>query len=249
MTDELFSLRVINVSPSADDHDLLRQAAATSRVPIDLVEASDAAAACRSLAGAADLVFLDSALATEAIAQVIPAARAGAKPAFTVLLAEGEAAQFPTDALAAKPAQIDEAKRLVHRSVRVRLPSRVLIVDDSSTMRTIVRKILTATRFPFEVTEAERGLEAIAAARKTAFDIVFLDYNMPDFNGLETMAEIKREKRNPFFVLITSVHDEALAARASAEGAAFLRKPFFPADIEALLCSFYGLAALNPQRI
>ncbi len=36
--------------------------------------------------------------------------------------------------------------------------------------------------------------------------------------------------------------------RARAQGAAFLKKPFFPADIENALCGLYGLRALNPKR-
>ena len=39
-----------------------------------------------------------------------------------------------------------------------------------------------------------------------------------------------------------------LADRARALGAAFLKKPFFPADLENVLCGFYALRALNPQR-
>jgi hypothetical protein len=48
--------------------------------------------------------------------------------------------------------------------------------------------------------------------------------------------------------LITSTQDNAVGLRARAHGAAFLKKPFFPADIEAVLCGFYGLRALNPKR-
>lgn len=250
MTDELFSLRVIVVSGSRDAHDLFRQAASASTVPIEIIEADAAASACRSLAGGVDLVFLDAALASNEIAAVVAAARAAPKPPFTAMLAEPGAATvtFQTDALAAKPSHVEEAKRLMEGSIRVRRPSRVLVVDDSATMRTIVRKTLAATRFPLEVIEAELGLEAIALARKTAFDIVFLDYNMPDFSGLETMAEFKRENQRLTFVLMTSTQDDALADRAREQGAAFLKKPFFPADIEAVLCGFYGLRALNPQR-
>ena len=84
--------------------------------------------------------------------------------------------------------------------------------------------------------------------RNGEFDIVFLDYNMPGFSGLETLAEFKREKRRVSVVMITSVDDEALAARVRALGATFLKKPFFAADIENALCSHYGLRALNPSR-
>jgi CheY-like chemotaxis protein len=247
MTDELFSLRVINVSESPHDQDLLRQAASTARVPIDFSEADGADGACRSLADT-DLVFVDGALGDDAVGQIASAARALARPAFTVLLEENAGDTFATDAVAKKPARLDDAKRLIQRATYVRLPSRVLVVDDSQTMRTIVRKTLNATRFPFEVSEASEGISAIALARKTLFDIVFLDYNMPGLSGFETMAEFRREKRAFTFVLMTSVEDEAIADRALAEGAAFLKKPFFPADIEALLCKHYGLRALNPQR-
>jgi CheY-like chemotaxis protein len=249
MTDELFSLRVIVVSGSRGDHDLFRQAASASKVPIEIIEADGAGSACRCLADAVDLVFLDAALAGNEIAQVAAAARRIANPPFTVLLsAPGAAAPFETDALAAKPSHLEEAKRLMESSIRVRLTSRVLVLDDSATMRSIVRKILAAARFPLEVAEAEQGMEAVELARKIDFDIVFLDYNLPGLNGLETMAEFRREKRNPTFVLITSTQDIAVALRARAQGAAFLKKPFFPADIEAVLCRFYGLRALNPQR-
>jgi len=248
MIDELLSLRVVNVSESQRDHDLLRQAASISHVPIELVEADGAPTACRLLAGATDLVFIDGALADDGINQVTAAARAAPNPAFTVLLSDTPAAPFPTDGLAAKPARLDEAKRLMNGAARVKLPSRVLIVDDSSTMRTIVRKILKASRFPFEVTEVQQGIEAINLAREVAFDIIFLDYNMPGLSGLETMSEFRREKHDAIFVLMTSAQGDTIADRALAQGAFFLKKPFFPADIESMLCGFYGLHALNPQR-
>jgi CheY-like chemotaxis protein len=115
-------------------------------------------------------------------------------------------------------------------------------------MRTIVRKTLTATRFPLDVTEADEGASALRLARESPFDIVFLDYNMPGLSGLETLSEFKREKQRVSVVLMTSTPDEALAERAQAQGAVFLKKPFFPADIEALLARFYGLRALNARR-
>ncbi|MGO9046878.1 MAG: response regulator [Xanthobacteraceae bacterium] len=155
---------------------------------------------------------------------------------------------FETDGLAGKPSRVEEARWLLERSIRVCAPSRALVVDDSATMRSIVRKALAATRFPFHVTEAEEGYAALELVRNGEFDIVFLDYNMPGFSGLETLAEFKREKRRVSVVMITSIQDEALADRVRALGAAFFKKPFFPADIETVLCGYYGLPALNPRR-
>ena len=249
MTDELFSLQVMLVSAAPADQDLFRRAASASKVPIELIEANGAASASRPIAGGVDVAFLDAGLGDEAVARLTSAARRTAKPPFTVLLSQpGAAGPFQTDALAAKPSSLEEAKWLVDRSIRVRLPSRVLVLDDSPTMRAIVRKILEATRLPLELTEAQQGSEALELSRQIDFDMVFLDYNLPGLSGLETMAEIRREKRNPTFVLITSDQDPSVAERARAKGAAFLKKPFYIADVEAVLCGFYGFRAFNPQR-
>lgn len=248
MTDELLSLRAILMSGSSADHQLFREAASASRLPVEVIATDSIEAACRAITDGADLLFVDAASA--ASRRLLSACGAAAKPPFTILLAmPGDpVGPPPTDAVAAKPGGLEAAKRLVERSARVCAPSRVLIVDDSSTMRSIVRKILAATRFPFEVTETAEGIAAIKLARKADFDIVFLDYNMPGFSGLETLAEFKRENRRMSVVVMTSMPDAALAERVRAQGALFLRKPFFPADIEAALTRHYGLTALNPKR-
>jgi CheY-like chemotaxis protein len=250
MTDDFLALRAILLSSSQSDHDLFRQAAATTKVPIEIIEAKSVAVTCQALADGADLIFIDGGVANVAITQVATAARALTKPPFLVLLAAPGAAigSFITDAVAEKPAWPAAARRLIERSIHTRIASRVLLVDDSSTMRSIVRRTLKATRFPFEVTEAAEGFAALKLAAESEFDIVFLDYNMPGFSGLETLAEFKREKRRMTVVVITSADDASLAARVRAEGAAFLKKPFYPADVEAALIGHYGLIALSPAR-
>ena len=247
MNDDLLSLRALVVSPEEGLRGLFRHAAAACPVPTEIVEVSDAASLAS--AGAADLAYVDGALPPERILQVVSALRASAEPPFTVQLAAGAGAQpFECDGLAGKPARPEQARWLLERSLRVRLPSRVLVVDDSSTMRSIVRKALAGTRFPLDVNEADEGFAALKLVRESDFHIVFLDHNMPDLSGLETLAEFKRDKRRISVVLMTSAQDNALANRARMEGVGFLRKPFFPADIEAVLCGFYGLRALNPKR-
>jgi len=242
MTDELFSLHVVLASDSARDRDLFRQAAAATSVPVELAEADSAAAATRHLGNGCDLAFFDMALGGEAVTQMTAAARAAVKSPFTVLLCvPGTAAQFQTDALANKPTASDEATQLLAGCIRVRLPSRVLVVDDSATMRSIVRKILAATRFPLEITEAEQGGHAIELARQSPFDVAFVDHHLPGLNGLETISELRREQNQLIFALMTSVQDKALMAKARARGIAFLKKPFFPADMEAIFCDFYCL--------
>lgn len=251
MTHELVSLRVILLSESQQVGDLFRQAVTSSSLPIEILVAGNADAACRSLAEREDidLVFLDAPLTDDDAARVISTARAAADPAFTMLLtAPGSGSEaFTTDAVATKPSRLEEATEFIQRSARVRLPSCALVVDDFSTMRSIVRKILAATRFPFKVTDAAEGFAALKMASESDFDIVFLDYNMPGISGLETFAEFKREKRPVSVVVMTSMQDDKLAERVRAQGAAYLKKPFYPADLEAVLCRYYGLRALNPK--
>jgi CheY-like chemotaxis protein len=115
-------------------------------------------------------------------------------------------------------------------------------------MRSIVRKILAATRFPFEISEETEGVSAIKRVGEVAFDIIFLDYNMPGLSGLETLSELKRQRRHMTVIMMSAAPNEAIAQELSADGAAFLKKPFYPADVEAVLAQHYGLTALNPKR-
>ncbi len=155
---------------------------------------------------------------------------------------EFKAGGIAADGVVTKPERMEQAKILIDRCVRLRSPSRVLIVDDSATMRSIVRKLLAGTRFAMDIAEAEEGIDALKQIASGKFDIVFLDYNMPGLNGVETLSEIKRQYPRVKVVIMTSTTDETVAEKAKAAGAAaFLRKPFYPADIDAVLYGIHGL--------
>ena len=114
-------------------------------------------------------------------------------------------------------------------------------------MRNIVRKLLSASRFRLEIAEAEDGIQALKQIGAGRFDIVVLDYNMPGLNGVETLSEIKRQYPRVGVVIMSSVQDEGVAERARAAGAAaFLKKPFYASDIDAVLHSVYGLQTSRP---
>ncbi len=249
MTGDLLTVCAVVASASPHARGLFRQAAIEVSTPIEIIDIENAAAACQAV-GKAEYVYLDASLPGDGCAQVISAARAASKPPFIVMLAAKGAVgtALATDAVAALPTNSEEAKRLLERSIRVGLPSRVLIVDDSSTMRSIVRKILAATRFPFEISEETEGVSAIKRVGEVAFDIIFLDYNMPGLSGLETLSELKRQRRHMTVIMMSAAPSQAIAQELSADGAAFLKKPFYPADVEAVLAQHYGLTALNPKR-
>jgi hypothetical protein len=132
MAHELLSLRIIVVAPSPGDRAMFRNAAADARVRIEVVEAAGATAAARLIAAGADLAFFDMLLGGEAVMRMASAARATARPPFTIALcAPDDSGSFPTDGQASRPVDEDDARRLIAGSIRLRLPSRALLVDDS----------------------------------------------------------------------------------------------------------------------
>ncbi len=148
------------------------------------------------------------------------------------------------DGSVGKPATSEDAQKIADDCIRARLPIRALIVDDSPTMRGIVRKILMASRFPLEVSDTRNGLKAVEELRDGGFDIVFLDYSMPGFDGFEILSEVRRLQLRVAVVMMSSTDNPSVAERARAAGAAaFLRKPFFPADVDAALYRLHNIDA------
>jgi CheY-like chemotaxis protein len=244
MSGELVSLRILLFAAAPPDQELWRQAASMASVPIDFAS-HDAASAPSALKAGADICVIDAGLPDAQKSAVIAAARA-AKPAPLIFFAlpKGAAGVAGVDGNIIQPANADDASKLVEICIRAKFPTRVLVVDDSGTMRSIVRKILTASRFALDIHEAAEGIAALHQLRSGNFGMVFLDYNMPGLNGFETLSEIKRECPGVSVVMMTSTVDTAIADRAHASGAlAFLKKPFYPADIDGVLERYFGLHA------
>jgi CheY-like chemotaxis protein len=248
MSNDLVSVQILAAFGSPQDRELLRQAAAMTAVPVDVVEAESANTARNLLtAKEIDVAFVDAGATAADLQAFIAAARSARRKPFVILVAAAAAefkAGVTADGAVAKPTRIEQAQVLIDRCIKLMLPSRVLIVDDSATVRRIVRKLLTGIRFPLDIAEAPSGIEALEEVARGKFDFVFLDYSMPGLNGVETLTEIKRLYPSVQVVLMTEQPDETVAQRAKAAGAAaFLRKPFYPADVEAVLHGIYGLRA------
>jgi two-component system chemotaxis response regulator CheY len=109
----------------------------------------------------------------------------------------------------------------------------ILIVDDSATLRRMVRaalRPLDGVRF----TEAGNGLEAIERLSLAPVDLLVLDLNMPDMHGMEVLGFLRsQEAFRPLpVVILTTRDDEVSRSAALAAGAnAYLCKPFAPADL------------------
>ncbi|TAM39519.1 MAG: response regulator, partial [Rhodanobacter sp.] len=72
---------------------------------------------------------------------------------------------------------------------------RILVVDDFSTMRRIVRNLLVELGFSGPlILEADDGESAIAMLRSTPFDLVVTDWNMPNMTGIDLLRAIRAEE-------------------------------------------------------
>lgn len=107
---------------------------------------------------------------------------------------------------------------------------KVLWVDDEIDL--LKPHIMFLEKRNYHVTKAQSGTEAIEEIKKTSFDIVFLDENMPGLTGLETLAEIKEINASLPVVMITKSEEEYIMEEAiGSKIADYLIKPVNPNQI------------------
>lgn len=106
------------------------------------------------------------------------------------------------------------------------MPARVLVADDSSTMRKIILRSLQAVGVP-AATEAADGNEALAIFKPGAFDLVLTDWNMPGKSGLEVIAGIRAQDAKVPIIMITTEAEKGRVLQAIQAGVSdYLVKPF-----------------------
>ena len=111
---------------------------------------------------------------------------------------------------------------------------RFLVVDDFSTMRRIVCNLLKESGF-VEVEEAEDGAAALHKLRGGKFDFVVSDLNMPNINGLQLLAEVKKDdrlKHIPVLMVTAEARKEDILLAAQLGAAGYVVKPFTRAILE-----------------
>jgi two-component system chemotaxis response regulator CheY len=119
---------------------------------------------------------------------------------------------------------------------------RVLVVDDSATMRKIIVKGLREAGFgACEVTEAADGASALGALRGSEFDLVLCDINMPGMDGLSLVRSAREDVTiSPELpiVMITTEGGLEKVEEALASGATdYLRKPFSSDQLQDKIAS------------
>ena len=111
---------------------------------------------------------------------------------------------------------------------------RILIVDDFSTMRRIVKNLLNDLGF-FNTSEADDGSSALVELRKGPFDLVITDWNMPGMPGLDLLKAVRADKRLaklPVLMLTAEAKREQIVEAAQAGVNGYVIKPFTAATLK-----------------
>ena len=104
--------------------------------------------------------------------------------------------------------------------------TRVLVADDSSTMRKIILRSLQAVGVT-DVAEAADGAEAVALFTPGKFDMVLTDWNMPGMTGLEVLKSIRAQDKEIPVIMVTTEAEKSRVLEAIQAGVTdYLVKPF-----------------------
>ncbi len=119
---------------------------------------------------------------------------------------------------------------------------KILIVDDMSTMRRIVKSILNQLGFT-NIEEAENGKQALAKLKAEKFDFVVTDWNMPEMDGLELVKAIRSDdelKNIPVLMVTAEGKKENVIEALKAGVNNYIVKPFTPEVLKEKIEKIFG---------
>ena len=103
---------------------------------------------------------------------------------------------------------------------------RVLVADDSSTMRKIILRSLQAVGVT-DIAEAADGSEAVAMFKPGDYDMILTDWNMPGLTGLEVLQQIRAQDPKVPVIMVTTEAEKSRVLQAIQAGVTdYLVKPF-----------------------
>lgn len=115
------------------------------------------------------------------------------------------------------------------------MTKKILIVDDSKVSRLFVMNFWQEFSADWQFYEAADGEQAIELAAKQQFDVIVLDFNMPDLNGLHVASRIKHQQPHCFMALLTANLQRYVQDEAEQAGLIYYRKPVTHELIKAML--------------
>lgn len=118
---------------------------------------------------------------------------------------------------------------------------KILVVDDFSTMRRIVRNLLKELGFT-NVEEAEDGAVALQRLKAGGVDFVVSDWNMPNMDGLTLLQSVRADpalRHLPFLMITAEAKKENIIAAAQAGASGYIVKPFTAATLNEKLSKIF----------
>ncbi|MCO4275649.1 SpoIIE family protein phosphatase [Pseudarthrobacter sp. HLT3-5] len=116
-------------------------------------------------------------------------------------------------------------------------PRRAVVIEDDPDIRGLLVRILA--KQGFEVTHAEAGLPGVEEVRRAKPDLITLDLNLPDVDGLE-VCKLLREFSDAFIVMLTARADELDKLTGLDNGADdYISKPFSPRELQSRINALF----------
>lgn len=208
-----------------------------------------------------DIAFVNVHLPGMSGAEAVAVARhQGARP-LTLLMIDGVmkhwvdlSVELDAYEFLKKPVDIGHVTALLKNTRRMRETLRLLVVDDSETARTLVRRVFERSRFSVVIDETDSGRHALKLMQMTAYDLALIDQNLAGLDGLETACQAREVAPDTQLLMMTSSPSDTLPGALRHFGiAAMLRKPFYIRDVEKVFHKLYGLRrpylmnALTPE--
>ena len=124
------------------------------------------------------------------------------------------------------------------------MAAKMLIVDDSSIIRRVLKRTVNMILPEFEdIMEASSGVEALEVLAEKKVDIILTDINMEDMGGQELIAHVKADdtlKDIPIVVISTEGNQNRVAQLLEQGAVGYIKKPFTPEKIRDSLCEMFG---------
>ena len=122
----------------------------------------------------------------------------------------------------------------------------ILVVDDEPGIRTGTREILTLEGY--DVDAADCGRAALESIESKSYDVVLIDYRLPDIDGLTLLQAIQKKTPDVMTCMITAYANIETAVFATRQGVdIFLPKPFTPDDLVSTVSNLLGYKKLRDE--
>jgi CheY-like chemotaxis protein len=249
-----YSIKMLVADDSSTVQLFFKNVVERSSLPIELMTADNGREAMVLLEqGGIDIAFIDVNMPEMSGMEAVSRVRFKGNRTFVILMSGKAdarryevARQIGAYEYLVKPFGAADIESILKTYQRVSVRMHTLIVDDSRTIRLVIKRVLERSVFRLMIEEVENGERAVARLNDGIFDLIFLDYNMPGLDGAETLDRIRAKSPDTKVIMISAERNDDHVRKALDRGAVtFLHKPFFARDVDRALHTALGLKVPN----